>query len=316
MTLQPLIHRGRKGSYETFEVGSTLDMRGSLIVKDAGTLYFGDDNDVALSWDGSQLEFLPVTDGVGSVNIGDGTSDMNFKVFLGDVNNYALFNVADQKIYIFGVPVGENRRTLHLDMEPTGAEMRRGAITIDIWRSDDFAWAGSPDAGIKISVDNAADNSDASGAIRSIDTTARNRGNDINWVHGIHAGVRNDSGSNCYEIVGFSTRVENYGVMNTQCMGIDVNLSIESDDGAGSKTGILVRNTDQSAQTAVDEVIKISHTSTNGFEHLINFAGASGESIASGSLKNSDESDIKADARIKIVWNTNTYYLPAYNTVV
>ena len=317
MTLQPLIHRGRKGAYETFEVGSTLMMRGSLVVNDTGTLYFGTGLDIGVAWDGAALGFLPVLDDSGSINIGDGTTDVDFKVFLGDVSNYVQFDVSNKKMYFFRAPAGENDRTFHLDLEPTGPEMRRGAISIDIWRTADMAtWAGSPDTGIKIQLDCVATNSDGSGAVRSIDTTARNRGADISWIHGIHAGVRNDSGSNCYEIVGLSTRVENYGVLNTQCMGLDVNMSIESDDGGGSKTGILVRNTDLSAQTAVDEVIKISHTSTNGFVNLINFAGASGESIASGSLKNSDDADIKADARIKIVWNSNTYYLAAYDTVV
>lgn len=52
---QTLIHRGRKGSYETFEPGSTLDMRGNLIGATPfqeyhidGTL--GDDNNDGLAW--------------------------------------------------------------------------------------------------------------------------------------------------------------------------------------------------------------------------------------------------------------------------
>jgi hypothetical protein len=55
MGSQTLIHRGRKGSYETFEPGSTLDMRGNLIGATPfqeyhidGTL--GDDNNDGLAW--------------------------------------------------------------------------------------------------------------------------------------------------------------------------------------------------------------------------------------------------------------------------
>ena len=261
--------------------------------------FFGATSGAYMLWDESADELL--------------LTNADFRVVLGAATDYIQFDVSNQKLYFFRAPAGENDRTFHLDLEPTGPEMRRGAISIDIWRSEDMAtWAGSPDCGIKIQLDCDTDNSDNSGAVRSIDTTARNRGADISWIHGIHAGVRNDSGSNCYELVGFSTRVENYGVMNTQCVGIDVNLSIESDDGAGTKTGILIRNTDQSAQTAADEVFKISHTSTNGFVHLINFAGASGESIESGSLNDSNDGNILSDARIKIVWNSTTYYLAAY----
>ena len=223
------------------------------------------------------------------------------------------FYPGDEKIYIFGTPSGENSRTLHIDCEPTGAEMRRGALAIDIWRSESFSWAGSPDAGIKISVDSDAANA-SGGAIRSIDSTARNRGADITWVHGIHAGVRNDSGSTCPELIGLSTRVENYGTMATQMVGLDVNFSCESDTGGGSKTGILVRNTDASAQTAVDEVLKISHTSTNGFTYLVNFAGATGESVSTGTLTQSGAGNVLCDARIACVWNGTPYYIALYDT--
>lgn len=36
----------------------------------------------------------------------------------------------------------------------------------------------------------------------------------------------------------------------------------------------------------------------------------------SGSLKDSDGTDIKCDARVKIKYNGTVYYLPLYDTVV
>jgi len=279
-------------------------------------LRFGDlasTGDANLGWDGTNLNLLPAVDDTGTFNIGNGTLDFDVKIFLGDTSNYVQFDVGNKKVYFFGTPDGENSRKLHIDLEPTGAEMRRGGLTIDIWRSSSFTWAGSPDVAIKTSVDSDATNA-SGGAIRSIDTTARNRGAALTWCHGIHAGVRNDSGGACPELIGLSTRVENYGTMATKMIGVDVNLSCESDTGAGTKTGILVRNTDQSAQTAVDEVMKISHTSTNGFDYLLNFAGTSGDGIASGTVTGSSSLALEADARIAIVWNGTNYWIPCYNT--
>ena len=282
---------------------------------DDAELRFGDGatGDVSILWDGNSLNILPLVDDTGTIEFGDGTTDMDVKIFLGDTSNYVQFDVGNQKIYFVRAPDGENARTLHLDLEPTGAEMRRGAIQIEIWRSTDFTWAGSPDVGLKIEANSDATNA-SGGAIRSIDTTARNRGADITWVHGIHAGVRNDSGSTCPELIGLSTRVENYGTMATQMVGLDVNFSCESDTGGGSKTGILVRNTDASAQTAVDEVLKISHTSTNGFTYLVNFAGATGESVSTGTLTQSGAGNVLCDARIACVWNGTPYYIALYDT--
>ena len=285
----------------------------TIAFDDDAAFAFGSAEDVGFAWDGTNLNILPVADDTGAINFGDGTTDMDVFFYLGSTSNYVQFDVGNSKLYFKRAPDGENARTIHLDLEPTAAEMRRGAIQIEIWRSTDFTWAGSPDVGLKIEANSDAANA-TGGAIRSIDTTARNRGASITWVHGIHAGVRNDSGSTCPELVGLSTRVENYGTMATQMIGLDVNFSCESDTGGGSKSGILVRNTDQSAQTAVDEVLKVSHTSTNGFTYFVNFAGASGESVSSGTLTQSGAGDVLCDARIAIVWNGTPYYIALYDT--
>jgi len=62
---------------------------------DSEFIKFGDAPDITLAFDGTQLEFLPATDDTGALNIGDGTTDMDFKVFLGSTSNYALFDVGN-----------------------------------------------------------------------------------------------------------------------------------------------------------------------------------------------------------------------------
>ena len=66
----------------------------------------------------------------------------------------------------------------------------------------------------------------------------------------------------------------------------------------------------------VSDMLYTSGTQTN----FVRFISASTSPIASGSVKNSDASDIKSDYRIKIAigdeQNSTTLYIPAYDTVV
>jgi len=56
-------------------------------------------------WSSGNLIFLPNTDDTGAINIGDGTRDCDFKVFLGSTTEYAEFNVGDSRVNIEGVPI-------------------------------------------------------------------------------------------------------------------------------------------------------------------------------------------------------------------
>jgi len=58
------------------------------------TMGFGTDNDITLGWDNTNtvLELLPKTDDTGAFNIGDGTTDMDLKVFMGSTSNYVQFD--------------------------------------------------------------------------------------------------------------------------------------------------------------------------------------------------------------------------------
>ena len=71
---------------------------------DDEAVYFGNDNDASVKWDAtnSLLEFLPGTDDTGAVTIGDGTTDMDVKIFLGSSTEYVLFDVGDSAVK-FGV---------------------------------------------------------------------------------------------------------------------------------------------------------------------------------------------------------------------
>ena len=166
-----------------------------------------------------------------------------------------------------------------------GKGFRQGAIAINVGRAagQDFTWDGNPDCGLKMTVYNYAANAANEGAVRGIDIAARNRGTNASWCNAINAGVRNDSGKTCYTLTGIQTRLENYGTLETEAVGVDVNLSIENDTGAPLKYGVRIRNTDASGMGAVDAALHISHTSTNGFTAFAHLASATGDGMAASS---------------------------------
>ncbi len=59
--------------------------------------------DVTVGWDGAALEILPVADDTGAVNIGDGTTDLDVKAFLGAATQYALFDVGNIRLDLHNV---------------------------------------------------------------------------------------------------------------------------------------------------------------------------------------------------------------------
>jgi len=66
-------------------------------------LKFGDGSDVVIDWDGDKLQIIPAANDTGAINFGDGSSDIDVKVFLGSTNEYAEFNVGDSKVNLAGV---------------------------------------------------------------------------------------------------------------------------------------------------------------------------------------------------------------------
>ncbi|MFA6972682.1 MAG: hypothetical protein WC208_14965 [Gallionella sp.] len=73
--------------------------------KDSVPLYFGTSKDVSAQWDGTDLDIVPLTDDTGAINIGNGTKDIDFKVFLGTTAKYASFDVGNSRVDLIGIPL-------------------------------------------------------------------------------------------------------------------------------------------------------------------------------------------------------------------
>lgn len=80
----------------TLETGSS----GTLQTVDAVPISLGSSQDVTMAWDGTNnvLEVLPAVDDTGSFNFGDGTTDLDVKMFLGSTTEFALFDVGNSRV--------------------------------------------------------------------------------------------------------------------------------------------------------------------------------------------------------------------------
>lgn len=78
-----------------------------LELQDGEKLGFGGTTggDVFMRWDGSIFECLPETDDTGAFNIGDGTYDMDFKVFMGSTTAHVLFDNSAQLVTFTGTRI-------------------------------------------------------------------------------------------------------------------------------------------------------------------------------------------------------------------
>ncbi len=68
------------------------------------------DGDFTMRWDGSNFTCLPDADDTGAFHIGNGTLDMDFKVFLGTATEYVEFDVGGS-IARFNVPIRLDNNT-------------------------------------------------------------------------------------------------------------------------------------------------------------------------------------------------------------
>jgi hypothetical protein len=216
---------------------------------------------------------------------------------------------------------GDSAKAMDIDLEVLGGTsgFRQGAMNIQVDRgaSDGFeaTWDGNDDCGLKIIVANRANNLDGAtriGGARALNIQARNRGTNLSWVKTMELNCRNDSGKNVTELHGLHIRAENYGNVYTDVRGIDVELSDENTTQSQERMGLVIRNTDQSGMGAVDEVFKVLHTSTNGFDCLFNFAAATGDTA----VANTHSIDSHALAFIiKSKHNGVDGYIPAFAVV-
>ena len=75
-----------------------------LHLGDTDFLMFGDatSGDVSINWTGSVLAILPAAADTGAINIGNGTTDIDLKIFLGSATEFVDFNVGDSSVYFGG----------------------------------------------------------------------------------------------------------------------------------------------------------------------------------------------------------------------
>jgi hypothetical protein len=95
--------------------------------KDDAALSFGDAKDVGISWNGTNLAILPLVDDTGAINVGNGTKDMDVKVFLGTAAKYALFDVGNSCVTLAGVD---------LKFSTGGGSISSGASSLTICGGD------------------------------------------------------------------------------------------------------------------------------------------------------------------------------------
>lgn len=83
---------------------------GSLDMADTAAIKFGTGSDVEFAWSGSNLTILPVANDTGAILVGNGTKDIDFKVFLGTANKFVEFDVGGS-IARFNVPIRLDNNT-------------------------------------------------------------------------------------------------------------------------------------------------------------------------------------------------------------
>lgn len=70
---------------------------------------------------GETAKILPKTDDTGAINIGDGSTDLDFKIFLGSTAEYVLFDVGNSQVTVTGVPLISNSTINCASLNLTGA---------------------------------------------------------------------------------------------------------------------------------------------------------------------------------------------------
>lgn len=216
------------------------------------------------------------------------------------------------------IPGSDSARTVLIDSQPEAGvkAFRQGALGVTLTRAAaqaDTTWDGNPDTAVNISArTNATGNVASEGGIRGLQCQARNSGTNLNQVIGMNLSGRNDSGKQAVTIHGMDLRIENYGNVGTEIVGIDVNLSDENANVDPHLTyGIRVRNTDASGMPAADSAFHVSHTSTNGFDAFAHLATNSGD----GAVASTTTPSGAATEALIVKIGSNLRYIPCYAAV-
>jgi hypothetical protein len=192
---------------------------------------------------------------------------------------------------------------------------RQSALQILVTRDSgqSVTWDGNPDCCIKLIARNNAANASNEGAAQGINIQARNGGTNASWVEAISANVRNDSGKTINTMTGIRIRVEDYGTISTEAVGIDVNMSIEG--AAPLKYGIRIRNTDASGMSAVTAALHISATATNGIGAFVEFDQDDADTCITAGGAGTPTAPASQWRQVKILIGTTPYYFPVSASV-
>jgi len=270
----------------------------------------------------SVLDIYPT----GTLAVGDGTADLDTKIYMGNTSNYLQTDFGNKKLVLQNSQAGGDApQALDINVVVLAGTSgyRQGAINVSVARAagQEFAatWDGNADEGVKITSRNSANNLDGAtliGGARALNAQARNSGTNLAWVKAIEFNGRNDSSSITDDLSVLHLRAENYGTVNTSIVGIDLEMSSENDTSSPTKDAILVRNTDASGMTAVRSVLRVTHTSTNGFTHLLSVVDTDGsDTVTIGSIPNSNPENDSEAGYISILVNATTYAIPIYDIV-
>ncbi len=293
-----------------------------LRLMDTDILEFGDDADVTITWDANSLNILPLVNDTGRIEFGDGTTDMDVIFFAGDTLNSLLIDVGGQVVTISSSVAGSgSARALLVDCDPLAGTdgFRAGAIGITMDRAigQDFAggWDGNPDTAFRVRQANRAVNAVSRGAAQGIDIEGRNRDNGIvAWARGGFISGRNDNLGEVDNLWGLFIRCENNGQINTEAIGLDVDMSIDDDTGNPTTTAIRIRSNGIVAPAILDQVFLISHAQANGWDNLFYFNAVTGDCVEAGTLTKSGAGDVECDFRAKCSVNGVDYWIPMFNT--
>jgi hypothetical protein len=323
------VFMGAAGVHVTFDqsVARTIFEGCDLRLMDTDILEFGDDADVTMTWDGDSLNILPLVNDTGRIEFGDGTADMDVIFFVGDVNNYLLHDVGLQKVYVLRTLAGgSNSYGIHVDTDVLAGTsgFRQGAVGIVMDRAvgQDFGggWDGTPDTGLRIRQANRAVNAVSRGGAQGFDVEGRNRANGIlASARGGYVAGRNDATGEVDFLWGLFIRCENNGQINTEAIGLDVDMSIDDDTGNPTTTAIRIRSNGIVAPAVLDQVFLISHAQANGWDNLFYFNSLTGDTASAGDLEPAhapDGTSIGADARIKCSINGTDYWIPLYDGAI
>lgn len=79
-----------------------------VFLKDNASVLLGTGKDVDVQWDGTNLTLVPVADNTGQIIVGNGTLDMDLKIFMGSTSSVVLFDNSAGQVELDNTKLGEH----------------------------------------------------------------------------------------------------------------------------------------------------------------------------------------------------------------